>query len=100
MWLRLRYAGACGVITGKQRESINLPRGTTIGGLLDKLSAKYGSYFANRILNHNKSGLRASCRLFIGQEDVSQMSLDTPIRRVEGGDTDVTLYFLVGAAGG
>ncbi len=95
MWIHLRFVGAYSLITGKKKDSINVTRGITIGGLLDRLTEKYGSSFHDRVRDRNGS-LRSNCRLFFGQEDVSRLGLDTPIKEGE----DVALYFLIGAAGG
>ncbi|MBI4321948.1 MAG: MoaD/ThiS family protein [Chloroflexi bacterium] len=95
MWVRLRFVGAYSLATGRRRDAVNVPRGTTIGGLLDRLAARYGGSFESMVRDR-EGGLAGSCRLFFDQEDVSRLGLDAQLR--EG--SDVSVYFLMGASGG
>lgn len=90
----MRFLGAYSLVTGKKQDTIVVRRGITIGQLLDRLTARYGASFANRVRDTN-GRLCSNFRLFLGEEDVSRLGLDKEVTTEE-----VTLYFLIGAAGG
>ncbi len=90
----LKFIGGLSSILDKREDEVTVPEGTTVKQLLDILVQRYGDAFNNRVWTP-QGGLRTDCKVFLGQEDISTLGLDTEVK--PGG---VTLFFLQGMSGG
>ncbi|CEP67248.1 Molybdopterin synthase/thiamin biosynthesis sulphur carrier, beta-grasp [Moorella glycerini] len=51
MTIRIKYISHLATLTGREKESIDLPLGTSLSGLFKNLAQKYGHDLANYFLN-------------------------------------------------
>jgi len=93
MEITVRFMGGYSTVTGERRAVFTIARGITVREFLDMLAEKYGPSFRNRIWTA-EGKLAAGCKLFVGEEEISSSKLDAEV------DGDVTLFFLIGMAGG
>ncbi len=92
--VKLKFVGGLSSILDKREDEVSVPKGTTVKQLLNVLGTRYGEAFRNRIWSL-QGGLSSDCRVFLGQDDITNSGLDTEVK--SGG---ITLFFLQGMAGG
>ena len=58
--VRIRYLGLIQRTVGKREEVVHLPKGSTLGDLLNHLAAEYGSGFEEKVLQSGELGPHAT----------------------------------------
>lgn len=94
--VKVKFHGVIRDVTKAPTTELQMAEGSTIRDLLKVLHDKYGSAFADRVLDE-RTGVRVYVKLFLNNEEVG--TLDTKIVP-DGTDANAMIYVMPGSAGG
>lgn len=95
----VKYHGVIRDVTREAAASFELPDGSTMGDLLDRMHRKYGPLFAERVLD-SRIGIRSYVMFFLNGNQVEHSALQSTQLAPEDGVNEAILYVMSGASGG
>ena len=94
MQVKVHYIGLVKTYTNKSQDEFNLPDGTPLSGLLDKIAQAYGSQFSKEVYDPTKKEMKPTFMVMVNGVLMDQLNgVDTHLK---DGDNVILMSLVTG----